>query len=68
MSRWLAPLLGAVGLLTLVVGIVWAEWDAASMGGVSVVGCGAVLLAAAGGIAAVHEGVVRRRRRPVPRR
>jgi hypothetical protein len=67
MGRWLAPLVGVVGLLALVVGMVWAELDRASMGGVGVVGSGVLLLVVAGGLAAVVEGLTRRRH-PLPRR
>ncbi|TFV63788.1 hypothetical protein E4P41_03450 [Geodermatophilus sp. DF01-2] len=67
MGRWLVPLMGVVGLLTLVVGVVWAEFDRGSMGGVGVVGYGALLLvvAAAAAVAVEAQG----RRRPTsPRR
>jgi hypothetical protein len=67
MGRWLAPLVGVVGLLALVVGIVWTELDEGSMGGVGVVGSGALLLVVAGGLAAVVEGLTRHRN-PLPGR
>lgn len=67
MGRWLAPLVGVLGLLALVVGVVWAEVDEGSMAGVHVVGSGALALVVAGGLAAVIEGVTRRRH-PLPRR
>ena len=60
-SRWLAPLVGVVGLLTLVVGVVWAELDMRTMGGVPLVGVGGVLLLAAAVVAATVEGTTRRR-------
>lgn len=66
MSRWLAPLVGVVGLLTLVVGITWAELDESSMAGVGVVGFGAALLILAGGLAAAVESMTRRHH-PLPR-
>ena len=61
MGRWLAPLVGVVGLLTLVVGVVWAELDMNTMGGVPLVGAGGVLLLAAAVVAATAEGSSRRR-------
>jgi hypothetical protein len=67
MGRWLAPLVGVVGLLALVAGIVWTELDKVAMGGVAVVGSGVVLLVVAGGMAAVVEGLTRHRN-PLPRR
>ena len=67
MGRWLAPLVGVVGLLALVAGIVWTELDDVAMGGVAVVGSGVVLLVVAGGLAAVVEGLTRNRN-PLPRR
>ena len=66
MGRWLAPLVGVVGLLALVGGMVWAELDRGSMAGVYVVGAGALLLVVAGGLAAVVEGLTRHRD-PLPR-
>ena len=42
MGRWLAPLVGVVGLLTLVAGVVWAELDVDTMGGVPLVGVGGI--------------------------
>ena len=67
MGRWLAPLVGVVGLLTLVVGMTWAELDESSMAGVGAVGFGTVLLVLAGGLAAAVEGLTRRHH-PLPRR
>jgi hypothetical protein len=67
MGRWLAPLVGVVGLLALVGGMVWTELDRGSMGGVVAVGSGAGLLVVAGGLAAVVEGLTRHRN-PLPRR
>jgi hypothetical protein len=61
MGRWLAPLVGVVGLLTLVAGVVWAELDMNTMGGVPLVGAGGVLLLAAAVVAATVEGADRRR-------
>ncbi len=61
MSRWLAPLLGVVGLLALAVGVVWAELDMSTMAGVPLAGAGAVLVLAATVLAAVVEGQTRRR-------
>jgi peptidoglycan/LPS O-acetylase OafA/YrhL len=61
MGRWLAPLVGVVGLLTLVGGVVWAELDVHTMGGVPLVGVGGVLLLAAAVVAATVEGATRRR-------
>jgi len=66
MGRWLAPLVGVVGLLALVVGVVWAELDMSTMGGVPLVGAGAVLLVVAGVLAAAVEGLTRHRH-PLPR-
>jgi hypothetical protein len=65
MGRWLAPLVGVVGLLVLVVGMVWTELDMGSMAGVGMVGSGVLLLVVAGGLAAVVEGLTRHRN-PVP--
>ncbi len=56
MGRWLAPLVGVVGLLALVVGVVWAELDMSTMGGVPLAGAGVVLV-----LAAVVEGLTRHR-------
>ncbi len=64
MGRWLAPLVGVVGLLTLVAGVVWAELDRDTMGGVPLVGVGGVLLVVAAVVAASVE-VVTRRRQPL---
>jgi hypothetical protein len=61
MGRWLAPLVGVVGLLTLVVGVLWAELDMSTMGGVPLVGAGGVLLVVAAALAASVEGVTRHR-------
>ncbi|WP_448609514.1 hypothetical protein [Geodermatophilus sp. URMC 60] len=61
MGRWLAPLLGVVGLLALVAGVVWAELDMYTMGGLPLVGAGCVLLLAAAVLAAAVEGTTRRR-------
>ena len=61
MGRWLAPLVGVVGLLTLVVGMVWAELDMSTMGGVPLVGVGGVLLVAAAVLAGSVEVTTRRR-------
>ena len=65
MGRWLAPLVGVVGLLALVVGMVWTELDKGSMAGVGMVGSGVLLLVVAGGLAAVVEGLTRHRN-PLP--
>jgi hypothetical protein len=67
MGRWLAPLVGVLGLLAIVAGVAWAELDEGSMAGVVVVGSGALLLVVAGGLVAVVEGVPRRRH-PLPPR
>ena len=67
MGRWLAPLMGVLGLLAIVAGVAWAELDQGSMAGVRVVGSGALLLVVAGGLAAGVEGLTRRRH-PLPRR
>ncbi|SFL34365.1 hypothetical protein [Geodermatophilus ruber] len=56
MSRWLAPVAGAVGLLALVVGLVWAELDMTSMSGVGLVGLGAVGLLLGAAVAGVRQG------------
>ncbi len=61
MGRWLAPLVGVVGLLALAVGLVWAELDWTTMGGVLLVGVGAGLVLVAGALAAVVEGLTRHR-------
>ena len=66
MGRWLAPLVGVVGLLALVVGIVWAELDRSTLGGVPLVGVGGVLLVVAAVLVAPVE-VSTRRRHPQPR-
>ena len=63
MGRWLAPLVGVVGLLTLVAGVVWTELDMDTMGGVALVGVGGVLLVAAAVVAACVAGVDHRRHR-----
>lgn len=62
MGRWLAPLIGAVGLLVLAVGMTWAELDLTSMNGVGMVGVGALLLVLAGVLAAAVESATRRHR------
>ena len=67
MGRWLAPLVGVLGLLALVAGVAWAELDQGSMVGVRVAGSGALLLVVAGGLAAAVEGLTRRKP-PQPRR
>ncbi len=61
MGRWLAPLVGVVGLLALVVGVAWAELDWYTMGGVPLVGVGIGLVLVAGALAAVVEGLTRHR-------
>jgi hypothetical protein len=61
MGRWLAPLVGVLGLLVLVVGMVWAELDMHTMNGVPLVGVGGVLLVAAGLLAGSVEVTTRRR-------
>jgi hypothetical protein len=66
MGRWLAPLVGVVGLLALVTGVVWAEVDMDTMGGVSLAGAGGVLLLVAAVVAATVE-VSTRRRDALPR-
>ena len=60
MGRWLAPLVGVVGLLALVAGLVWVELDRGSTGGVAVVGAGVAGLVVACLIAAVVETHERR--------
>ena len=67
MGRWLAPLVGVVGLLSLVVGVVSAELDHSGMGGVPLVGAGAGLVLVAGALAAVVVGLTRHRN-TLPRR
>jgi apolipoprotein N-acyltransferase len=66
MGRWLAPLAGVVGLLMLLVGLVWAEIDVATMGGMGLVGIGVLVLIGAVLLAAVHEALSHtvRRHRP----
>ena len=66
MSRWLPPLVGVVGLLALVVGVVWAELDMSTMGGVPLAGAGVVLVLAATVLAASVE-ISTRRRDALPR-
>jgi hypothetical protein len=66
MGRWLAPLVGVVGLLTLVAGVVWAELDMHTRGGVPLAGAGGVLLVVAAVVAATVE-VSTRRRDALPR-
>ena len=65
MGRWLAPLLGVVGLGMLVVGLVWAEVDKSSMAGVGLAGYGIGVLVLATGLAAAVEALTRR---PAPHR
>ncbi|WNV74234.1 hypothetical protein [Geodermatophilus sp. DSM 44513] len=62
MGRWLAPLLGLLGLLAVVTGVTWTEIAPGSVTGVRLVGCGVLLLLAAGGLVAAVEGLTRRRR------
>jgi apolipoprotein N-acyltransferase len=66
MGRLLAPLAGVVGLLMLVVGLVWAEIDVATMGGMGLVGLGVLVLIGAVLLAAASEALthVARRHRP----
>jgi hypothetical protein len=66
MGRWLAPLMGVLGLLAIVAGVAWAELDEGSMAGVRVVGSGALLLVVAGGLVAGVEGLTRRRHPRAP--
>jgi hypothetical protein len=61
MGRWLAPLVGVLGLLVLVVGMVWAELDMNTMNGVPLVGVGGLLLVAAALLAGSVEVTTRRR-------
>jgi flagellin-like protein len=61
MGRWLAPSVGVVGLVALVVGVVWAELDVHTMGGVPLAGVGGVLLLVAVVVAAATEVAARRR-------
>lgn len=61
MGRWLAPLLGMAGLVALVSGLLWAELDRGTMGGVPLVAAGAALLAAGAAVAASVESATRRR-------
>ncbi|MFW3172057.1 hypothetical protein [Geodermatophilus sp. CPCC 206100] len=63
MSRLLAPLIAIVGLVALAVGLVWAELEVTSMGGVRLVGVGALALLAAAALAGVHESGARASRR-----
>lgn len=67
MGRVLAPVLGVVGLVALVVGVLWAELDRSTMGGVPLVGVGGALLLAAAALAASVEGAAHRRH-PLPHR
>ena len=66
MSRWLAPLVGVVGLLMLVVGMVWIELDRGSMGAVVVFGSGLVVVVVAV-LLAVGVELITRHRNPVQR-
>ncbi|MGY1636610.1 hypothetical protein ACI78V_08140 [Geodermatophilus sp. SYSU D00742] len=70
MGRWLAPLAGVVGLLVLVVGLVWAELDVATTGGMGLVGLGVLVLVVATFVACAQEGLTHlaRRRHPTVRR
>jgi hypothetical protein len=63
MSRLLAPLIAIAGLVALVVGSAWAELEVTSMGGVRLVGVGALALLVAATIAGLHEGAARAARR-----
>ena len=67
MGRWLAPLMGVVGLLTLVAGMVWVELDKGSMGGVGVAGSGLAVLVVAVALAVGVE-LSTRHRQPLPHR
>jgi hypothetical protein len=60
-GRWLPPVVGVLGLLTLVVGMVWAELDMRTMNGVPLVGVGGVLLLAAALLVGSVEVATRRR-------
>ncbi|MGY1824290.1 hypothetical protein [Geodermatophilus sp. SYSU D00079] len=66
MGRWLVALAGAVGLLVLVVGLVWAELDVASTGGMGLVGLGVLVLLGAALVAGAAEALphLTRRHRP----
>ena len=66
MSRWLAPLVGVVGLLMLVVGMVWIELDRGSMGAVVVFGSGLLVVVVAV-LLAVGVELITRHRNPVQR-
>jgi hypothetical protein len=66
MARWLAPLVGAVSLLVLLVGLVRAETEAATTAGVSLVLWGlAGLVLAGAGVGAVELAATRRGAGPV---
>jgi hypothetical protein len=62
MVRVLAPLLGLVGLLCLVVGLVWAELELHTMAGVRLVGLGVVGLLLGAALVGLHELAAARRR------
>lgn len=70
MSRWIAPIAGAVSLLVLFAGLVRAETESATTAGVSLVLWGVVGLVLAGAGAGAVELSARRAPRPaaVPRR
>ena len=63
MTRWLAPLVAAVGLLGLLVGFLWAEWFD-RMIGVRFVLWGAIGLVLAAAVAGLHEYAAASRRGP----
>jgi hypothetical protein len=57
MCRKWAAAVGVVGLIALVVGVVWAELDMATMSGPALVGIGALLLVAAAALCGAKEGL-----------
>ena len=70
MSRWIAPIVGAVSLLVLLAGLVRAEAVTATTAGVSLVFWGVAGLVLAGGAVAAVELAAHRAhapRRPVAR-
>ncbi len=68
MGRWIAPIVGAVSLLVLFVGLVRAETDTGTTAGVSLAFWGVAGLVLAGaGVGVVEFNARRAPARPAPR-